>query len=90
MSDIINVLPEGLKRVIESIDKTVINQNNDPYFSIQDISKNGWIGGAKYASIKKLIDGGKIKSISLDFPNRPPVKKIHAEDLKIYISNAYK
>lgn len=89
MPDTVNIVPPGLKEVLESIDRAVQEQKGDQYFSIQDIAKKGWIGGAKYASVKRLIESRKIKSIALEFPNRPPVKKVHAEDLKVYIQQAY-
>ena len=90
MPDQVNVLPPGLSSVLEAIDQAVIAQKNDPYFSIQDIAKHGWIGGAKYAAVKGLVESGVIKSMSLQFPNRKPVRKIHAEDLKEYIQQGYK
>ncbi len=90
MADQVNILPPGLSSVLEAIDREVMSQKNDPYFSIQDIAKHGWIGGAKYAAVKGLVESGAVNSIALQFPNRKPVRKIHAEDLKQYIRQSYK
>lgn len=90
MPDTVEVMSNGLKKVLETIDKAVEDQKGDPYFSIQDIANHGWIGGTKYAAVKRLIESGVIKSITLNFPNRQPVRKVHSEDLKNYIKEAHK
>ena len=79
-------MQEGIESILQSIE-SYVKKNNEEYLSIRTIATNGWLIGAKYASIKKLVDTGAIKSFNLNLgsQNRQPIKKIHYRDLENYL-----
>jgi len=84
-------MQKGLESMLQSVE-AYAKRKNEEYLSIRTIAKNGWLIGAKYASIKKLVDTGKIKSFSLNLgsKSRQPIKKIHYKDLENYLIRSYK
>ena len=84
-------MQQGIDSILQSVE-LYVKKNGEEYLSIRTIAKNGWLIGAKYASIKKLVDSGAIKSFNLNLgsTNRQPIKKIHYRDLENYLINAGK
>ena len=80
---------EGLENIISDIQKHV-DKTGEQYLSIRTIANKGWLIGAKYSSVKKLVDGGLINSFSLNLGSdkREPIKKVHYKDLVNYITNS--
>jgi len=82
-------MQEGLEQVIQEIDEYSSN-HKDPFISIKTIAQKGWVGGLSYSSIKKLVESGELKSISLNLGGeRGPIRKVHYADIKDYITRAY-
>jgi hypothetical protein len=84
-------MQQGLEQVLQEIDNFINNRKkNDPFISIKTIAQKGWTAGVSYSSVKKLVDSGQLPSMSVDLGGeRGPLRKVHFEDLKNYITKSY-
>jgi len=82
---------DAIDNLIKSIE-TFVEETGDVYLSLRAIAEHGWLIGAKYATVKKMVDSGLIKSFSLNLGStkRNPIKKVHYKDLENYLVENYK
>lgn len=82
-------MEQGLTSIVESVEKYA--KEHGEYITIRTIAENGWLIGAKYNSIKKIITSGQLKHFTLDLQNksRSPVIKVHYKDLISFLSENY-
>lgn len=86
---LLTTMRQGLNSIVESVN--VYASEHGEYLTIRTIADNGWLIGAKYNSIRKLVESGQLKSFTLDLQSekRKPIMKIHYKDLVSYLEESY-